>query len=1038
MKLARMLVPSTLLVALIWAMGFAPSPSKAARNFTVDKQDILAEQALRKEFLDLEYRLGQGLPISDEEKARFDQLEPIFGRSAEPQRNPLDWQGGPDSFGYHYVDNQNGDSATYEWIELRGDPEATWTSWTGSHDDNTQVLQLGLTFPFYGQNYTQATVSTNGNLQFSTTSTLYTNVCLPTTNINGPVIFLYWDDLHLDYGGMGNAGNNVIGYRNFGDYTVIEYDSIGHCCSAGTSLKFQVILWADGRIKMQYNNLVFGSNANTQTIGIQAAGAGPALEYVCNATAGHQPVNNLAIWYTLADAGSISGHVQDEDGAAIPNVRVDVSPVNLYAMTDGSGNYSLPTVVTGTYDLTASKRGYANETAEDVVVNLNQNTVVDFTLESSGLLTFSANNLPQPINDVTVNNYTMDVTTAVPIDDIDVLIDLTHTWDSDLEISLTSPGGTTVLLAQNRGGSADNYTGTIFNDEATTPIGAGTAPFTGEFQPETPLSDLDDEGTQGTWTLTIDDQAGGDTGNLLIWELYVTPGNSNGGHISGTVSDHDNGNPIPNARVELVGEATVRFTNAQGQFVFSFLDPGTYSIDVSAAFYEDRTETGIVVTSGETTDRDVELNSNAIIYPYTGAPVPIFDLDTSFATISISEDFTIEGIYVLIGNLTHTFDADLDIWIENPDGMRVLLSDQNGGGGENYIETLFDDNATTPIGDGTPPFTGTFIPDEALEPLLGFSAEGDWTLVVYDNFGADEGEIVAWSVIFQGQLGPEGVLTGVVRDLASNQPISAAVVSIPEADVETTTDAQGQYEMDVPAGTWNVRYQANVHCDSVINGIVINDEGTVTQHVVLRAPIADISVTSLSVVVASGGVTTEEFDIENTGNCPLSFALSDTSAWLSELPGQGTIPPGQSATITVTFDAGALPAGEYQSRITVTHSGAGSPVQIPVTMDVGTSAGDIAAQLPTVFALHANYPNPFNSSTEIRFDLPAASAITLSVYNVVGQHVLTLVDGVRDAGSHAVSWHGIDKRGADVGTGIYIVRMEASGYVFASKAVLMR
>jgi len=103
--------------------------------------------------------------------------------------------------------------------------------------------------------------------------------------------------------------------------------------------------------------------------------------------------------------------------------------------------------------------------------------------------------------------------------DLDVLLDITHTWDSDLEVYLTSPQGTTVELFSGVGGSGDNFTATLLDDEATDAIVDGTAPFTGSWQPEGQLSDFDGEDPYGYWQLEVYDSAGGDTGTLDGWSL---------------------------------------------------------------------------------------------------------------------------------------------------------------------------------------------------------------------------------------------------------------------------------------------------------------------------------------------------------------------------------------------------------------------------------------------------------------------------------------------------------------------------------------
>ncbi len=79
--------------------------------------------------------------------------------------------------------------------------------------------------------------------------------------------------------------------------------------------------------------------------------------------------------------------------------------------------------------------------------------------------------------------------------------------------------------------------------------------------------------------------------------------------------------------------------------------------------------------------------------------------------------------------------------------------------------------------------------------------------------------------------------------------------------------------------------------------------------------------------------------------------------------------------------------------------------------------------LPERFALGPNYPNPFNPSTSIPYQLTASAAVRLEVFNLLGQHIATLVDGERAAGFHTATWHAVDRAGRAVGAGVYIYRM---------------
>ncbi len=102
-----------------------------------------------------------------------------------------------------------------------------------------------------------------------------------------------------------------------------------------------------------------------------------------------------------------------------------------------------------------------------------------------------------------------------PIGNLDVRFSAAHTYDSDLVVSLTSPGGTTSELFRRVGGSGDNFQDTLLDDEAPTTIANGTAPFNGSFKPSSSLTVFEGENPTGSWKLAVTDSFFGDSGKLF-------------------------------------------------------------------------------------------------------------------------------------------------------------------------------------------------------------------------------------------------------------------------------------------------------------------------------------------------------------------------------------------------------------------------------------------------------------------------------------------------------------------------------------------
>jgi hypothetical protein len=97
-----------------------------------------------------------------------------------------------------------------------------------------------------------------------------------------------------------------------------------------------------------------------------------------------------------------------------------------------------------------------------------------------------------------------------------------------------------------------------------------------------------------------------------------------------------------------------------------------------------------------------------------------------------------------------------------------------------------------------------------------------------------------------------------------------------------------------------------------------------------------------------------------------------------------------------------------------------------------------SAMLPTEFELSQNMPNPFNPSTQINFALPSAAKVNLTVFNVLGQQVKTLVDEYMTAGYQTVTWDGRDNSGASVASGVYFYRIAAGDFAETKKMLLLK
>ena len=96
------------------------------------------------------------------------------------------------------------------------------------------------------------------------------------------------------------------------------------------------------------------------------------------------------------------------------------------------------------------------------------------------------------------------------------------------------------------------------------------------------------------------------------------------------------------------------------------------------------------------------------------------------------------------------------------------------------------------------------------------------------------------------------------------------------------------------------------------------------------------------------------------------------------------------------------------------------------------------AQIPKEYILNQNYPNPFNPVTTLRYDLPEQSDVTITIYNMLGRKVKTLVNSTQDAGFKSVIWDATNYQGNPVSAGVYLYKIQAGEYISTKKMVLLK
>lgn len=198
------------------------------------------------------------------------------------------------------------------------------------------------------------------------------------------------------------------------------------------------------------------------------------------------------------------------------------------------------------------------------------------------------------------------------------------------------------------------------------------------------------------------------------------------------------------------------------------------------------------------------------------------------------------------------------------------------------------------------------------------------------------------------------------------------------------------------------------------------------------APDLPLPVTLTSFVATdSSGLVVLRWTVQNEVNNARfdllrSQSLDGYYIHIVEIPGRGTATSSYEYCHT---DGNVSPGESYWYKlVAVSYEGIKTMHgPISVTLERATKAN------PVEFGLSQNFPNPFNPITEIRYQLPEASYVLLTIYDVLGQEVRVLVDGLVEAGHRSAVWDA-----KDAASGIYFLRMQTGNFVEIRKMALIR
>ncbi|MBD3165346.1 T9SS type A sorting domain-containing protein [bacterium] len=304
----------------------------------------------------------------------------------------------------------------------------------------------------------------------------------------------------------------------------------------------------------------------------------------------------------------------------------------------------------------------------------------------------------------------------------------------------------------------------------------------------------------------------------------------------------------------------------------------------------------------------------------------------------------------------------------------------------------------TPFPSGNSPYNGNFV---TLEGVVTTSPAG------FEHYGA-----------YFLQIGDEAPYSGICATI----PDSIATLRVGD-HVRVTGD------VDESGMEWGFKWGENTKLVNVIDCQVLSRYNDYQMYATDIASINAALEAHESVVVELSNVEVtdvNQYDWSITDDSGEEFLLDDDLILFHEWVGDWF---------------GALAEGTEVGTISgvVTYSFGTWKLEPRFPSDISTlNAPESESSVPNRFFLAQNYPNPFNPTTSISYGLPMTGEVQMVVYNALGQQVKTLVNAVRQAGNHTVTWNGTSDNGIAVASGVYFVRLSAGDNTQVRKMVLTK
>ncbi|MCH7761014.1 T9SS type A sorting domain-containing protein, partial [candidate division TA06 bacterium] len=281
--------------------------------------------------------------------------------------------------------------------------------------------------------------------------------------------------------------------------------------------------------------------------------------------------------------------------------------------------------------------------------------------------------------------------------------------------------------------------------------------------------------------------------------------------------------------------------------------------------------------------------------------------------------------------------------------------------------------------------------------------------------------------------------------LSVSEGVGGVIAGAPNTDIDAFTDAgqalfflSGDLPPGFPAGPTTIEVALDIKPQSCPNPINPTKKGILPVAILGTASFDVNEINPLSILLENIPPLRDDFEDLSTpldGECKdcteegpdgfldltLKFDIREIITILGEVEN------GNELCLLLTGNLLDGTPIEGQDGIVIRSKGKGGP-----------QSGEESLTIPTRFALHQNHPNPFTSTTSIRYALPKDSKVSLKIYDITGRAVRTLVDGNQKAQYYTIKWDGKDNMGEKVATGIYFTRFIAGNFASTHKTVLLR